>query len=1419
MLISQGADGAQGIGDEHELGGAGIRRHRLGRQAAGQTRRAAGRATGGEAASRALLGLRGWAENQPSIPVSPRREAAQAMVQRSAKRVVTGAADKSYGMAEFVQAMREQGVTPQIVENMRMIKICLYRLAGTWLAVALLMLFSVASEAAIVTDGTVGPARNLPGPHFQVGADLGAIRGVNLFHSFSTFSINTGESATFTGPASIANLISRVTGGEVSNIDGLLRSEVGTANFYFINPAGVMFGPNARIDVPAAFHVGTADELRFSDGYVFSAAHPDASRLSVAQPESFGFLSPQPASLTVNGSRLEFAPGSRVSMIAGDVAVQNAARLSSKGGEIHITAVGDSKGAINLASGSAEARPTGAIAISGSSTLDVSGAQGGETVALRGRSVEIANSIIAGDHYGADRALGQILLEADNVRVVNSDVHAQVFGAGRGNDIVVIAKDFEVDATTAPDGRSRLTTRVMPQARGAAGDVRVEADRVSLTNGGQLSSIVEAGGLGPGGTVDVRATNTVSIEGSNSAGSFSGIVTTTRSEANAAGGMIAINAPTASVRIIRGGFLQSGTAGAGRAGDIRIAAHDLEISTEGAAINSRTSGSGNAGAIRIDAAGAVTVTDSALFADTEGAGDAGSITIAADTIALQQGKLDVSTSNIGEAGAIRIEARDSVVLANNSDIKAFSGAQSTDSRLGNAGNVSINTGSLSIADSSIDVFSFSRANAGSIKVIADEVHVDNTKDGTITAFNASNFGGSSLAPGSELIAAEEGRSGTILLDASKITFDHGANISITTDAGDGGAVIIRADELSLLNGASILGITAGPGRGGDVRIDVTGTFLIEGGRPQNGITSTGGITTSPVVLEVPRTGPAGAISIAAGTLIVGQHGEILSDSFSNASAGAITLDVGTLEVRDGGQISSSAGREGPGANIVITAQGAVRVHGVDPELPSQSSKISADAAFSGAGGRGGSILIATPLLVLEQGGILSSETLGGGAGGAINVKVDELIIQSGGEISTSTSGAARAGTIQIDANSVFINQEGSESLNPLANAQGTGLFSKANVATGDAGEISVNARTTLKLLNGAQISTSTSSAGNAGTITITAGELVIEGGVPGRQVSAITSSADAGATGTVGTVQVTADSLIISEGEISITANQTLPKNRLGSGPAGRIRVDAGEIRLDGGARITAASSGNVPASAIDIRANDMLHMAGGSAITTSSKQANGGPISIDGRLLVVEDSLITTSVEGAAGNGGNITLAPKFLVLNGGFIQANTAAPGARGGDILVDTQALIASGGEVQVGSAERQTFQRGSGLNLIQAAAPGGEQGTIAITAPDLDISGALANLSTTFIELARLSSDPCAAITGQAASSLVQGGRGGIPPGPEEPTAVSFGGDRLDRLLSAPVAPVRKGNRSNVAPDGAGPRTASGRADRCQGQALR
>ncbi|MBI3988957.1 MAG: filamentous hemagglutinin N-terminal domain-containing protein, partial [candidate division NC10 bacterium] len=116
---------------------------------------------------------------------------------------------------------------------------------------------------------------------------------------------------------SIANILSRVTGGEPSAIDGLLRSTIPGANLFLLNPAGVLFGPNASLDVSGSFHVSTADYLRLADGGIFQATLAQGSVLTAAPPAAFGFLSGNPAGIAIQGSRLEVPHGKTLSVVGG----------------------------------------------------------------------------------------------------------------------------------------------------------------------------------------------------------------------------------------------------------------------------------------------------------------------------------------------------------------------------------------------------------------------------------------------------------------------------------------------------------------------------------------------------------------------------------------------------------------------------------------------------------------------------------------------------------------------------------------------------------------------------------------------------------------------------------------------------------------------------------------------------------------------------------------------------------------------------------------------------------------------------------------------------------------------------------------------------------------------------------------------
>lgn len=1349
--------------------------------------------------------------------------------------------------------------------------------SGEWPKLILISLCLICTRpgiAEIATDGTVGPVRSLSGA-MVINEGLGRRAGNNLFHSFRLFNIATGESATFTGSPDIANVISRVTGGSASTIDGLLKSEIGYSGFFLINPAGVVFGPHTQVDVPGAFHTSTADRVNFPDGY-YSATDTAGSTLSIATPESFGFLAQQPPTdIRVKGSRLELEPDQTISMVGGNVAITadlstwSFARISSKGGAVHVVAVGapDAENRVLLHDGSSDLTPTGHADISWTS-MDVSGFAGPESIVLRGGEVavsdysslaarhsgnsntagtirigadaitvanseinaaasgygrgativldasgtlRIANSSVSADNLGDGSKIAPMQLQAQDIEIINSDVRSLVSGAGSGADIEVKADNLTIDAASAADGFSRLRTRVLDGATGTAGDIRITAQRVALIGGGQISSIVDDGGRGTGGNLRLALSESLVASGFNANTGddvYSGMITTMLSPDGIQGGDIIVAAPNAALTLAGGAVIQAGTVGGGDSGDIDIAVRHFLV--EGASwIFSPTTSTGAAGDVSLEIDESMTLRSGSSIESWSGSGSAGSagavsIEVGGD-LTLDDGKIDSSTSSkraagdlsidvggtfdmtagsrlntstfaSGVAGSVEIRADGAVTLTGGGNIDAYSLDRYDAGKLGEAGRIDIEADSFTLVDSSLDVTSNTAANAGVIDITTHgDIHLDTTE--TIDFRAGFRAGNTAWLPSFDpAIVAKEGRSGNIRLTAANIVLDHDSLIDIGTGRGNGGTVTLAAESLSLLNGASINAYASGPGKGGDIAISLTGTLTI-GGKDAEGITSAG-ISTASIDLDDESTetqlGAAGAIDIEAKMVSIGYGGQIQSESFSNAPAGDIELRVGSLEVLNGGGIFASAGGTGAAGDIRIEAGERIRVAGIPPDLLTPS-KISASAGFGTETGQGtsGNILLSARDILIESGAEISSELGSSGLPGTLSVSADRLTVRSGGEISANTYAEGGGGLINIRAGTITLDGNEADALPALRRE--TGLFSKSALTTGDAGTLRLQVDDSVEILNGAELSASTSAAGNGGDIRLEADSLRVD-------AATLVSSADSTATGLPGNIDVAVRLLDLSSGgEISIAQQGSVVPERLVEGDTSRIAIAAETLRLNSASSINAESTGNVPAGTIAINAADITLM-GLSRITTESANADGGPIDIAAQSLSMTDSQVTTSVLGAAGNGGNIGIRTELLVMNGGFIQANTAAPGAKGGDIDILADRGLFSRNLVQIGGNERLSFQPGLELNVIQAAAPAGVQGNISTAVPQLDVTKGLIELATPVGDPADLVRNRCLVGSPLAGSSLVEQSVAGIPPGPAAPAAVSFAGDRLDRLLA-------------------------------------
>ena len=392
--------------------------------------------------------------------------------------------------------------------------------------------FSPTLHAEVITDGSVGSAQTLNGPDFTIPQSLGHTAGSNLFHSFQSFNLAQPESATFTGSDNIQNVISRVTGGQASSIDGTLNSQVGQANFYFINPSGVVLGPNAQVNVPGDFHVSTANGLLFEDGSVFSALPDNASILSMATPAEFGFLNDQSAAIRIEGSRLTFVPGSQVSLSAGSI--------QTSGGEL----IKDDEGKVVTDNRSALISPAGKIYLQAAGDLqmdntliDVDGNRVGR-IAISAGETMIKESKFSAFNSGGGPVLSEsgIDLEVASLQMENTEIVAATNSSNHAGSIALTAKgDMVLDNSIVLSWTS---------GEGNTGSVDVTSEgTLSILNGASIDTMLFNQAKGNGNSIRIQA-HALTIDAKNSDRGATGITSSATEQTQGQGGNILVNVET-----------------------------------------------------------------------------------------------------------------------------------------------------------------------------------------------------------------------------------------------------------------------------------------------------------------------------------------------------------------------------------------------------------------------------------------------------------------------------------------------------------------------------------------------------------------------------------------------------------------------------------------------------------------------------------------------------------------------------------------------------------------------------------------------------------------------------------------------------------------------------------------------------------
>jgi filamentous hemagglutinin family protein len=780
------------------------------------------------------------------------------------------------------------------------------------------------SGAQITLDGSLGSQGALSGPNYRIGAELGQLRGGNLFHSFGEFNVPTGGSATFTGPQTIANIVSRVTGGQLSSIDGLLRSEIAGANLFLLNPAGVLFGPNARLDVSGSFHVSTADFLRFADGTTFSAHLGQESVLTVAPPAAFGFLGSQPAPVTIQSSHLDVPAGRALSVVGGDVQIVGG-ELRAPGGRLQLASVG-SPGEVRFSP--LELAPDlhvdgfgrlGRLELLQNALLDASG-DGGGTVLIRGGRIVVDHSrVLASTQGNGDGSpLGIDLFGAEEVVLMNRAVlQTGTQGAGRAGEIQLTGGRMQI----TDSAQVRSTADTSKETTGAGGHIILHVGNLTLSNDVMISSA--SGNAGRAGDVTIVATEGVSLIGPKA-------VVSSDANASGAAGRLFIAAPTVTMEEGQGTRLtsQATASSSGDAGDLVLQVGRLTL-TGGVLISSGSDGTGRGGTLTIIATDAIAITG----LDRDGQPNA----LRSGTTPPRPGSgSPQQIPNSAPPGRIVITAP-SVRLTANAQIDARTRGS------GDASEVLFQVGSLTLASgSTISVSSFGGGRGGDIIIQATE---GVTIRGTAAMFSDSNGKGPGgrifiAAPRLSLEGLQEGRF------AARLQTRTGGGGSGNT--GDAGNLVLEVGRLTLTGKATIESSTTGSGRGGNIRIVAREIQLHD---------------EALITASSTGKGTAGMIRIQASETFRSQKGRVTTSS-TQSGGGVIELRVGRLmELHDSQITTAVQGGGGDAGNLTIEA----------PFVVAEGSRIIANA-FEGMGGN---IRIRAKVFVADPGSqVEASSTLG-----------------------------------------------------------------------------------------------------------------------------------------------------------------------------------------------------------------------------------------------------------------------------------------------------------------------------------------------------------------------------------------------------------------------------------------------------------
>jgi filamentous hemagglutinin family protein len=1152
----------------------------------------------------------------------------------------------------------------------------------------------------IVPDGTLGAegSKLIPNANVQglpaILIEGGATRGVNLFQSFWQFNVGDGQRVYFNNPAGIANILTRVTGNDPSKIFGTLGVD-GKANLFLLNPNGIIFGSNARLDVAGSFLGTTANSFVFENGLKFSATNPEAAPLlTVSLRPGLQFGTHSSASISNRGN---LSVGQDLTLVGRNLDLQGQLQA---GRDLKLEGQ-DTVKVRDTATNPFIAIASSELIVQGDRTIDVfalnhpdSGLYSGGDMLLRSRNT------VGGDaHYWAggnfrieklDGSLGNLFSPDDPVIRASGDVsfdsyegaslHILAGGAVNINQITITGAD-----TTHPGNSIRENVPLsitLPDG----------TNSVAINGAGEPTLDIRAGttafgvpGLKPNPISGVNGTvhsNTPPTSADINIGSIQNLNFSLTDEP-IKGKILLTNqyAPNNLPGKITTGLIEN-------FGDVIIDSRG-DIETQNAIDVSLGIDSNNN--IQLIANQNI-ITGGDLVSDTY-SGNSGNITLIS-----KNGGIDTRAGIIvaggfdGISGDINLQAAGDIYLGN-IEASAYYDGQ--------GGNVNIIAGGLlTLNNVFVNSETYGSGNAGNIDVAARSVFLNNGAQLRSISYGSGNSGNIKLNIAGDILISGVGQAGASGIFA----------LTQANSVGNGGTIEVEAGgTITLRDRAEVKTDNNGSGVAGSIQITAGEKLSIENSSVTSesnhnddsesystiNITATNGsVFLNQVRLSTTNfgLGYAGDIIISAGNEISILNSSYFPDKpetenkgiFSDGNLGNIfigfyledTLPIPQKVTIDHSFLSTTNLVDTKNQeNILAQSAGNIFIQTLGELFISHSNL---ETATYGAG-QGGSIIVEANSVSLFNQSSLLADTLGIGNAGSVtinttggSVRLSESSINTGSDLITLNSDTLANKQSQGGGGDININTAALLLTN-------NSILNASSFGDGNSGSVYITADKTVSFTDSSILNARTYLRGNAGNVTITTENLLFS------KESLI--QAETFGSGNAGNIEITAQLL-------SLSNTSRLDAQTFGSGNAGSFNIKTQSLSLTEGSRINASTfssgaGGNISIHPVDVQDQAAIAISGvaplnkfsgGLFVNTESEQKDagaGGNIAIQTGNLNISEAGVLSASSKSTGNGGNINIDVNNLeVTSGGQIITNTYRSGQAGSITITAKDNLTISG-----------------------------------------------------------------------------------------------------------------------------------------------